>query len=46
MTRITTIAIALAALMGLGACNTAAGLGQDIEQGGAAVEDAARDAQS
>lgn len=32
-------------VMALSGCNTMAGLGQDIESGGAAMEDAARDVQ-
>ncbi|OXY83817.1 entericidin [Oceanimonas doudoroffii] len=31
--------------LGLGGCNTLAGAGKDIEQGGEAVQEAARDAQ-
>ena len=34
----------LIAIAGLGACNTVEGVGQDVEQGGEAIEDAAEDA--
>lgn len=40
----TLMAVGLAA--GLAGCNTFAGAGQDIQRGGQAVEEAARDVQS
>lgn len=36
---------ALLAAMALGGCNTMEGAGQDIQEGGEAIEDAADDAQ-
>ena len=39
------IALAPLALLALAACNTVEGFGQDVQSGGAAIEDAAEDAQ-
>lgn len=36
------IVVIVGALFGLGACNTLDGVGQDVEQAGEAVQDAAR----
>jgi len=36
------IALLLATLLALGGCNTVQGLGQDIQKGGQALEDAAK----
>jgi len=38
------IALALAGTLALGACNTMEGVGQDVQSGGSALEDTARDA--
>ncbi len=38
-------AMTLAALLGLAACNTVEGFGQDVQSGGEAVTDTAQDAE-
>jgi len=37
-----TLLLALGLLTGLSACNTVKGLGQDLQKGGQAIEDAAK----
>jgi len=37
--------LSLGMLIGLAGCNTMAGAGQDVQRGGEAVEDSARDTQ-
>lgn len=44
MTRI--LILPLLALLGLSACNTVEGVGQDIQSGGQAIEETADDAQA
>jgi predicted small secreted protein len=39
------IVFVLLAVLGLGACNTTKGLGQDVEAAGDKIEDTAQDAQ-
>jgi entericidin B len=39
------VVFVLLALLGLAACNTTKGLGQDVEAAGDAIEDTAQDAQ-
>jgi entericidin B len=36
------IALALVAVLGLSACNTMRGIGQDVQKAGSAIEDAAK----
>lgn len=45
MKKIISIACLLAMSMGLTACNTFKGFGQDVQRGGEKVQDAATDAQ-
>jgi predicted small secreted protein len=42
MTKLLLIALALVAVVGLSACNTMRGLGQDVQKAGSAIEDAAK----
>lgn len=46
MTRVTAIAIAALTLLGLAACATVEGAGQDIQQAGATISGTARNAQN
>jgi len=36
------VALALAAVLGVSACNTMRGIGQDVQKAGSAIEDAAK----
>ncbi len=42
MTKILLIAFGLVTVMGLSACNTMRGIGQDVQKAGTAIEDAAK----
>ena len=42
MNKLLLIALALVAVMGLSACNTMRGIGQDVQKAGSAIEDAAK----
>ncbi|PUE57833.1 entericidin [Limnohabitans sp. Rim8] len=42
MNKLLLIALALVAVMGLSACNTMRGIGQDVQKAGTAIEDAAK----
>ncbi len=42
MTKLLLIALGIVALVGLSACNTMRGLGQDVQKAGSAIEDAAK----
>jgi len=42
MKKILWIALSLVAVVGLSACNTMRGIGQDVQKAGTAIEDAAK----
>ncbi len=42
MNKLLLIALGIVALVGLSACNTMRGLGQDVQKAGSAIEDAAK----
>ncbi|PQA79940.1 entericidin [Limnohabitans sp. TS-CS-82] len=42
MNKLLLIALALVAVVGLSACNTMRGIGQDVQKAGTAIEDAAK----
>ena len=42
MNKLLLIALALVAVVGLSACNTMRGIGQDVQKAGSAIEDAAK----
>jgi predicted small secreted protein len=42
MNKLLLIALALVAVLGLSACNTMRGIGQDVQKAGSAIEDAAK----
>jgi predicted small secreted protein len=42
MNRLLLIALSLVAVVGLSACNTMRGIGQDVQKAGTAIEDAAK----
>lgn len=42
MKRLTFAIVAVVAVLGLSACNTVRGIGQDVEKGGEAIQKAAR----
>ena len=42
MTKLLLIALGFVAVVGLSACNTMRGLGQDVQKAGSAIEDAAK----
>jgi entericidin B len=42
MNKLLLIALALVAVVGLSACNTLRGIGQDVQKAGSAIEDAAK----
>ena len=42
MKKLLWIALALVAVVGLSACNTMRGIGQDVQKAGTAIEDAAK----
>jgi len=42
MSRLTTALAAIALVLGLSACNTIKGMGQDIQKAGGAIENAAK----
>ena len=42
MKKLLLIALGLAAVMSLSACNTMRGIGQDVQKAGTAIEDAAK----
>jgi len=42
MNKLQLIALALVAVVGLSACNTLRGIGQDVQKAGTAIEDAAK----
>ena len=42
MNKLVWIAFSLAAVLGLSACNTMRGIGQDVQKAGSAIEDAAK----
>ncbi|BDU52290.1 entericidin A/B family lipoprotein [Limnohabitans sp. INBF002] len=42
MNKLLLIALALVAVVGLSACNTLRGIGQDVQKAGTAIEDAAK----
>jgi len=42
MKKLLLIVLSLAAVVGLSACNTVRGIGQDVQKAGTAIEDAAK----
>ncbi len=42
MNKLLLIALGLVAVLGLSACNTMRGIGQDVQKAGSAIEDAAK----
>jgi predicted small secreted protein len=42
MNKLLLVLVSLAAVVGLSACNTVRGIGQDVQKAGSAIEDAAK----